>query len=114
MSRPLHYISNDTAMQDLKQLLETNPDVNVTISLKQLMDGGRALIEEVYDRVSRESSEKETETYCRYQKACEILDISPATLWRWEKKGLLHPCYVGGQKRYMMSELRALLESRND
>ena len=101
-------------MQELNELLKNHPDVNVTISLKELLDGGRALFEELYDRISREKSENQSETYPRTKKACEILDVSPTTLWRFEKKGLLHPYFVGGEKRYMMSELKALLEQRSE
>ncbi len=39
------------------------------------------------------------------KEACEILQCTPVTLWRWEKKGRIQPFGIGGKKFFKRSEL---------
>lgn len=39
------------------------------------------------------------------KQACEILQCTSVTLWRWEKKGRVTPYGIGGKKFYRRSEL---------
>ena len=98
---------------DIIKLAEEFPNLQVSITLKDLLEGGRMIIAEVRDQLAREMEEGKSDTYLRTAKACEALDVSPTTLWRIEKKGWLHPVFVGGEKRYKMSEITEYLERNN-
>ena len=39
------------------------------------------------------------------KEACELLQCTPVTLWRWEKKGRIQPFGIGGKKFFKKSEL---------
>lgn len=39
------------------------------------------------------------------KEACEILQCTSVTLWRWEKKGRVTPYGIGGKKFFKRSEL---------
>lgn len=39
------------------------------------------------------------------KEACEILQCTPVTLWRWEKKGRIQPFGIGGKKFFKRSQL---------
>lgn len=39
------------------------------------------------------------------KEACEILQCTSVTLWRWEKKGRIQPFGIGGKKFFKRSEL---------
>ncbi|SDX19200.1 helix-turn-helix domain-containing protein [Aequorivita viscosa] len=39
------------------------------------------------------------------KEACELLQCTPVTLWRWEKKGRVTPYGIGGKKFFKRSEL---------
>lgn len=99
-------------MADFQTLLNNNQNISVQISLETLLEGGRMLIAEVTDQLRQELSEANSESHVRTKKACEILDVSPTTIWRLEKSGKLHPLWIGGEKRYKMSELKAILEGK--
>jgi len=98
--------------KDLIKLAEEFPNLQISITLKDLLEGGRMIMAEARDQIAREMAEGKTETYLRTAKACEVLDISTTTLWRIEKKGWLHPVFIGGEKRYKLSELKEYLERK--
>ena len=39
------------------------------------------------------------------KEACELLQCTSVTLWRWEKKGRIQPFGIGGKKFFKKSEL---------
>lgn len=39
------------------------------------------------------------------KEACEILQCTSVTLWRWEKKGRIQPFGIGGKKFFKRSQL---------
>jgi excisionase family DNA binding protein len=100
--------------KNLIQLAEDFPGLNVTISLKDLLEGGRMILAEARDQLAKEIQEAKAETYLSTKKACETLGVSSTTLWRIEKAGWLHPVFVGGEKRYKTSELQSYLERNNN
>ena len=42
---------------------------------------------------------------------CKIFKVSKPTLWRWAKKGIVHPTKRGGKVYYRKSELTNLKEA---
>lgn len=43
------------------------------------------------------------------EQACNLLKINRSTLWRWVKKGVIHPLYDAGRIRVRRSEVTALI-----
>jgi predicted DNA-binding transcriptional regulator AlpA len=46
------------------------------------------------------------------EQACESLKVSSVTLWRWAKTKYLPPVYIGGQKRYRLKDIEAIIDKK--
>lgn len=86
------------------------PGLQVTITLSELIEANRLLIDEVKRELEQEIADSKAETYISRDKAMEILGVSSVTLWRWKKMGYLVPIIVGGKCRYRMSDIRRIME----
>ncbi|MDL2265639.1 helix-turn-helix domain-containing protein [Parabacteroides sp. OttesenSCG-928-G21] len=90
-------------------------NINLTIKGKDLINVVNYCIQKTRDELEQTLRESNKEEYLSPQKVSELLDVHNTTLWRWAKKGYLKRYDIGGQIRYKMSEINALLErSKND
>ena len=71
------------------------------------------LIAEVKQQLEQTITDQNAETYPSREKVMEMLDVSQATMWRWQKSGYLVPINVGGKRRYRMSDVKRILEGDN-
>lgn len=94
---------------DLIQLAKLYPEIQVSIKLSDLLEANQILIEETKRQLEDTLQEARTETYISPAKACEMLEVSKATLWRWNKMGYLNVYHIGGKSRYKMSDIKNLL-----
>lgn len=95
---------------DLITMAKQCPDLIVSIKLSELVEANSLLIAETKRELEQLITDQKTETYPSREKVMEILGVSSATLWRWQKNGYLEPLNVGGKRRYRMSDVRNLLE----
>lgn len=91
------------------QLAKECPDITITIKLSDLVEANTILIQETKRELEQIISDQNTETYPSREKVMEILGVSSATLWRWNKMGYLSPLNVGGKRRYRMSDVKRIL-----
>lgn len=47
----------------------------------------------------------EKEKLLSRREVSQILEISPATLWRWSNKGILTPYYLGGRVYFKYDDI---------
>ena len=52
--------------------------------------------------------ESESEELLSKNKVCQILGVSGATLWRWDKANYLKPVKLGGKVMYRKEDLKKL------
>lgn len=86
------------------------PEMIVSIKVGDLIEANSILLENAKAQLEKSISDANAETYLSKEKACEMLDVSVSTLWRWEKQGYLVPIVFGGQKRYKHSDIKKILE----
>jgi len=101
-----------TQINNLAQLAQQCPNMIVSISLGDLMEANQMLIADTRRELEQIVTDANTETYPSRDKVMEMLDISSATLWRWQKTGYLMPINVGGKRRYRMSDVKKILEGK--
>ncbi len=94
----------------LIELAKECPGLQVTITLGELIEANRLLIDEVKRELEQEIADSKAETYISRDKAMENLGVSSVTLWRWKKMGYLVPITVGANDRYRMSDIRRIME----
>lgn len=44
------------------------------------------------------------------KQTCDLLDVSPSTLFHWNKKGILKPKNISGRVYYLYSDIEKALE----
>ena len=95
---------------NLVQVAKECPELQITIKLGDLVEANTLLIGEVKRELEQTIADQNAETYPSREKVMEIMDVSSATLWRWQKIGYLVPLNVGGKRRYRMSDVKRVLE----
>lgn len=95
---------------NLVTLAKECPNLQVTITLGELVEANNILIAETKRELEQLITDQNTETYPSRAKVMEMLDVSEATLWRWAKNGYLVPLNCGGKRRYRMSDVKKILE----
>ena len=98
---------------NLVQVARQCPDLVVSIKLGELVEANTLLIAETKRELEQTIADQKAETYPSREKVMEILGVSSATLWRWQKLGYLVPLNVGGKRRYRMSDVKRILEGDN-
>ena len=83
-------------MTKLLDLMESHPDVIVSIRVADLMQANEELIWRTKQELEQLITDANTETYPSAMKVAEMLDVDKSTLWRWAKIGYLVPINVGG------------------
>ena len=97
---------------NLLSFLNDHPDLTVSIKLGDLVEANRLLIAETKRELEHQIIDANTETYPSREKVMEILDVTASTLWRWQKQNYLVPINVGGKRRYLMSDIKKILEGK--
>ena len=96
-------------MTKLLDLVESHPDVIVSIRVADLMQANEELIRRTKQELEQLITDANTKTYPSAKKVAEMLDVDKSTLWRWAKIGYLVPINVGGKRRYRMSDVNRIL-----
>ena len=91
---------------EISQIISSGAAVTIAVTAGQLQAFAGDIIAEYREKIQREQT---GEQYLSPNKVCELLDIDPTTLWRWDKKGLLHPLKLGGVNRYKKSDIDRIL-----
>jgi hypothetical protein len=94
---------------DLQELLQNGSRISLSVSLEDLRSFASILIEKARRDLEDAVISDKAETYPSPKQVAEILDVNLSTLWRWSQRGYLVPVEVGGKRRYLMSDVKALL-----
>ena len=95
-------------MSELILLAEKYPNLNITVSLEDLMKFGEFIFNKAkleYEKVE----EVIEEVYVTPKVAIEMLNIGKSTLYRWQKQNYLNHVAVGGKRRYRLSDIKKIL-----
>lgn len=77
-----------------------NANAMYLITCEQLQDLVRMTVREING-----DKKKESNHLMSAREVGEKYGISPTSLWRWEKQGILHPKRVGNRRRYERAEI---------
>lgn len=93
----------------LAELLQTNANISLTITLDDLRTFSKELIQSTKMELEANIVAQQNEVYLSRLETCEFLQVDSATLWRWAKRGYLAPIEVGGKRKYRKSDLLNIL-----
>lgn len=99
-------------MSKLAEMIKENPRALIMIDAEDLME----FVQEVYEQAKEEGEQKMKdameEKMISRADVKEMLGVSDATLWRWEKVGYLVPCRVGSKVFFKQGDLEKMKEPR--
>ena len=93
----------------LADLLQTNANISLTITLDDLRTFSNELIQSTKKELEAEVMAQQNESYLTRLETADFLKVDQATLWRWAKRGYLLPVEVGGKRMYRKSDLQRIL-----
>lgn len=93
----------------IQDLVQSNPNVSITIRIDDLIRFGNHLISSAKKEWEATIMTKSEEVYRTPTETSRILHVDKSTLWRWSKTGYLLPVEVGGKRLYKQSDIDAIL-----
>lgn len=96
---------------DLMDLQGMAPQIAVTVTLSDLENFANYLISSAKEDLEDNLRAKDDERLVGTDAACERLGVHRATLYRWEKRGMLNPIYLGRHKAYFLKEINEFIEN---
>lgn len=93
-------------MNEILKMLENGVEVNLTIKSNDLLEFATFLVDRTKADLESVIQEDKQEVYLSPKEVCDFLNISPTTLWRWEKIGYLESLRIGGKKKYPKSIIK--------
>lgn len=94
---------------NIQELIQTTPNVSITIGANDLMGCLRLAIKEAKEEWEAAIAMKKSEAYVSPTEASKLLHVDKSTLWRYGKNGYLVPVEVGGKRLYKMSDIDKIL-----
>jgi predicted DNA-binding transcriptional regulator AlpA len=74
----------------------------------------KELWREILKEAEKLATEKTKDSLITADEVCEILKVSLTTIWRWQQKEYLIPVYIGGKKRYKMSDIQRIVQKGDE
>lgn len=90
---------------DITKLLSENPGINLTVSASDLLKFGESIVNQTAKSILDNQDEK---IYTR-EEVLQKFKISPVTLWRWDKLGVIKGKKIGNRRYYPESEIKRLI-----
>lgn len=93
---------------DLNKIIKENPNINITVNASDLQEFGQSIASMTAKSILENQKEK---IYSR----SEVIDkfqVCSATLWRWDKMGLIKGRKVGNRRYYSESEIQRIMKEK--
>lgn len=90
------------------ELANIGANVSVNVSVGDLKEFVAEMI-----AAAAEKPQEVKETYLTTDEVCEMLHVSPNTLWRWNKSGYLCATKVGRTPMYKLSDVNNLRQGKS-
>lgn len=88
---------------------EISGNTMIIIQRDELIEGLKEILSEILNEKEAERSEQPENV--SKSDTLAALNVSDATLWRWEKRGYLKPIRIGRQIYYKRSDINELLNA---
>ncbi len=95
---------------NIENLFKENPNINITVNASDLLTFGQSIATLTANSILEKHNEK---VFTR-EEVIEKFHICSATLWRWNKLGLIHSKKIGKRQYYAESEIKKITENKNE
>jgi hypothetical protein len=94
----------------LNELNNSPATIQYVISAQDLKQAAEELISSVIER----TKDRDSEIYLSRKAVSEMLNVTPATLWRWNKEKYLVGVHTGRKLRYRKSDVLRILREKGN
>lgn len=101
----------------LLEMAQAYPEMSVTIKLADLKAAALELAHQIRKDAENDRLRRDRVAGTPLVEASKVasdLDVSPTTLWRWGRAGILTPYKFGGKVYYRQADIEAIIEAHND
>jgi len=98
---------------NIEDILKNGSNVSITISAKDLLEVINYTVSATRKELEQCIIEDKSEAYMSPKEVSEFLGVHVTTLWHWNKRNLLRPVEIGGKRRYLKSEIKLMLNTKN-
>jgi predicted DNA-binding transcriptional regulator AlpA len=95
---------------DISKLIQDNPTINITVNASDLMEFSQSLARQT----AQETLNLKKDNLLTQKETLEKFQITVATLWRWNKFGIIKSSKVGGRVYYPETEIQRVLSLRSN
>lgn len=99
---------------NITDLLESGQNISITVSAKDLKRFAEQLVHSAKCQLERTVIDGTLETLLTTEQVAAKLCTSRMTLYRWAEKGYLKPIEVGGEKRYLLSDIQKIIKQNEE
>jgi hypothetical protein len=99
-------------MNSVIEIIKSGVNVNLTMTREDLDVYSRSLIEQTKKEFLETVESEKAKKHITVKEAEVILGVNASTLWRWNKSGFLETIELAGGRRYILSEVMALLQRK--
>ena len=97
----------------LQDLLESDLNISITITIKELKEFADYLLQQSKDDIERLILEtKQPKEYLTPNETAKLLHVNRSTLYQWNKNGYLRVIEVEGKRLYTQSDIDAILNRK--
>lgn len=89
---------------EIENIIKENPSINLTINAGDLMAFGQSIVTQTAKIILDNQDEK---IYTRNE-VIQKFNVCSATLWRWDKMGLIEGKKIGNRRYYPENEIKRL------
>ena len=89
---------------NIQKLISENPGINLTVTAGDLLQFGQSIVTQTAKTILDNQDEK---IYTR-DEVIQKFNVCSATLWRWDKLGLINGKKIGNRRYYPESEIKRL------
>lgn len=95
---------------NLTEILESGQNISITVSAKDLQRFAEQLVHSAKCQLERAVVEGTLETLLTTEQTAKKFGVTKMTLHRWANSGYLKPIEVGGEKRYLLSDIQKIIK----
>jgi len=99
---------------NIQDIINSGANVSLTISASDLIEVINCAITATRRELEQSVTSDKMEAYLTAEEVAEMIGVTKVTLWRYAKKGYLTPIEVGGKRKYLKSDIKALLSKREN
>ena len=93
---------------------ETQTKTTLAVTVDDLRKWHKEVIDDTKQKLEKAVIADKSNCLIDAKEVSRMLNVDMSTLWRWEKKGYLTALRIGGKRKYKLSNVKLLIEGKEE